>query len=1400
MAINPTPILGTTGNDQLNGTINDDTIIGYAGDDTLAGGLGNDTLTGGLGVDTFVVASGVDTITDLTSQDILQVSAGATANATLAGAFTANATNLQNNGGTVNFEANGFTVNLSAITTGATGYSVTNSAAVNASITGSALADTLSSSYASDTLIGGAGNDTLSSSFGGTDSLTGGTGDDTFFIYSNITNSQTVNISDLGNGNDVLQVSNTYSNSLLTVNATLSAAWTATSSSYNYIGQFNQVNLLSSGFNVDVSAVATSTQGFKVTNTGGAASFTGSAGIDALIGGTGNDTLTGGLGNDVLTGGRGADTFVVDAGVDTITDLGSTDIVRVSAGATANATLAAAYTASASGLQNNGGVLSLLANGFSVNLSAVNSGTSGFAVTNNSGTNTTLTGTFLNDALTSQYGSDTLIGGAGNDTLSSYYAGTDSLSGGAGDDTFYVANDPYLDHRVAISDLGNGNDVLQVNNKFDINSGVSLTVSATLAGAWTAGASSYYLYNGSVPNTINLLSNGFGVDLSAMRTIGGQGFKITNSGAAAAFIGSSGADILLGGAGDDTLTGGYGDDTLTGGLGKDIFGSDLGSDTITDFSSNDIIRVADANFDGTVIAGSGATVAQGAIEVENTGTSTILYLGLDAFAGADRTITLTGSFSVSQLSSVGTDIFKDNSPPTGSVTITGTPTQGQTLSVTNNLADANGLGPITYQWKANGISISGATGSSFTLTQAQVGTAITAVAAYTDGSGKKESVSSAATTAVLNINDAPTGSVTISGTATQNQVLTAANTLADLDGLGPITYQWKANGINIGGATGSTYTLTQAEVGKTITVVASYTDLYGTAESVSSIATAAVITLNDLPTGSVTISGTASQGQVLTAANTLADLNGLGPITYQWKANGTDIGGATGSTYTLTQAEVGKTITVTASYTDLLGTAESVSSTATAAVVNVNDLPTGSVTITGTATQGQVLTAANTLADLDGLGPITYQWKANGTNISGATGSTYTLTQAEVGKTITVTASYTDLFGTAEAVSSSATASVGAIAGGATFTGTAGADTLTGTAFADTLLGLAGNDTLSGGDGNDTLDGGLGNDSMIGGLGDDTYVVDAVGDTLVEAVGSGIDTVQTSLTTFSLNSTAAANIENLVYTGTANFTGTGNALDNTITGGIGNDTLDGGSGNDTLIGGVGSDSLIGGIGNDSMIGGAGNDTYVVDATTDVIVELAGEGTDTVMTSLAAYTLGTTNGSANVESLVYTGTAAFAGTGSALGDSITGGIAADTLLGLAGNDTLTGGAGNDSLTGGAGADVLVGGAGNDRFIYTATTDSGTTAVLRDIINDFTVASDRIDVSAIDANTATAGTNDAFTWRGTRAINGAGQLSMAYDATTNTTVISGNVDANLAVDFTIALLGNYTTTLTATDFVL
>ena len=383
-----------------------------------------------------------------------------------------------------------------------------------------------------------------------------------------------------------------------------------------------------------------------------------------------------------------------------------------------------------------------------------------------------------------------------------------------------------------------------------------------------------------------------------------------------------------------------------------------------------------------------------------------------------------GGTAESKTSTATAVVTNINHPPTGAVTLSGTATQGRTLSAANTLADADGLGTIGYQWLADGSAISGATGSTLALGQAQVGKAISVTAGYTDGLGGAESVTSRATAAVTNVNDTPTGTVTISGIAAQDQTLIAANTLSDLDGLGVIGYQWLADGTAITGATRSTFALTQAQVGKAISVKASYTDGGGTAESVTSSATAVVTNSNHAPLGSVGIIGTATQGRTLTASNTLADIDGLGAISYQWLADGGAIAGASGTKLVLAQAQVGKTISVKASYTDGGGTAESKISGATAAVANVNDAPSGAVTVTGTAAQGRTLTASNTLTDLDGLGAIGYQWLADGSTLAGATAATFTPTPAQGGKAISVKATYTDGFGTAESVTSSATAAV----------------------------------------------------------------------------------------------------------------------------------------------------------------------------------------------------------------------------------------------------------------------------------------------------------------------------------------------------------------------------------------
>lgn len=151
-------------------------------------------------------------------------------------------------------------------------------------------------------------------------------------------------------------------------------------------------------------------------------------------------------------------------------------------------------------------------------------------------------------------------------------------------------------------------------------------------------------------------------------------------------------------------------------------------------------------------------------------------------------------------------------------------------------------------------------------------------------------------------------------------------------------------------------------------------------------------------------------------------------------------------------------------------------------------------------------------------------------------------------------------------------------------------DEITGYAGDDILYGLRGDDALYGGEGNDVLNGNIGADIMFGGTGNDIYIVDNVGDSVAEDQGEGADTVKTTLASHALG----VNVENLIFIGTGNFAGTGNALDNRIIGGVGSDTLTGGNGNDTLNGATGSDTLKGGLGNDYLTGGAGQDGFLFD--------------------------------------------------------------------------------------------------------------------------------------------------------------------------------------------------------------
>jgi Ca2+-binding RTX toxin-like protein len=189
----------------------------------------------------------------------------------------------------------------------------------------------------------------------------------------------------------------------------------------------------------------------------------GSGGADKLTGTAGYDTLDGKGGDDKLTGGAGLDTFLVTSGRDSITDLnlltkGATgsEVLQVSAGATADATLKAAWAATANSF--NAGTANIFTSGMSVDLSAVAQG-QGWNVTN-TGVATTISGSQFNDTLTGGTGNDLLNGGAGNDRLAGG-KGNDVLTGGAGADVFLLSGDTKVDH---ITDFVSGTDHLTLDS------------------------------------------------------------------------------------------------------------------------------------------------------------------------------------------------------------------------------------------------------------------------------------------------------------------------------------------------------------------------------------------------------------------------------------------------------------------------------------------------------------------------------------------------------------------------------------------------------------------------------------------------------------------------------------------------------------------------------------------------------------------------------------------------------------------------------------------------------------------------------------------------------------------------------------------------------------------------
>ncbi len=223
---------------------------------------------------------------------------------------------------------------------------------------------------------------------------------------------------------------------------------------------------------------------------------------------------------------------------------------------------------------------------------------------------------------------------------------------------------------------------------------------------------------------------------------------------------------------------------------------------------------------------------------------------------------------------------------------------------------------------------------------------------------------------------------------------------------------------------------------------------------------------------------------------------------------------------------------------------------------------------------------------------------------------------------------------------------------------------------------------------------------------------------------------------------------------------------------------------DTLLGGDGADfisdaaSFVG----DTLDGGLGSDTLDYAASFDAVnVNLA--------TNAASGGGASGDMISNFENL----------TGSAFADTLTGSSLANIIKGGDGNDAILGGAGADQINGGGGVDVLTGEGGPDRFNYTAVTESGIGVGSRDIITDFLVGTDKINVSQLDANAIGGTADDSFTFIATRgaAFTGApGEIK--FFTQNGNTVVAFNLNADTVAEFQIELTGIVDPT--AGDFIL
>jgi Ca2+-binding RTX toxin-like protein len=1052
----------------------------------------------------------------------------------------------------------------------------------------------------------------------------------------------------------------------------------------------------------------------------GADTLLGAGGADTIFGDAGNDSLDGGTGADSMAGGGGNDRYLVDEAGDLVTEAfgGGADTVT----ATVDHVLEAEVEALA------------------------------LAGTAHAGTGNGLANRILGgdgaDSLLGLAGLDTLVGAGGDDLLDGG-SGGDSMAGGGGDDRYLV--DDAADRVLELA--GGGADTIVAGVDFTLAAEVEVLELSGAARRGTGNAGANRLLGTDGADTLDgaagadTLAGGGGDDTYVLDSAAdsvteapGGGFDLVRAGfdyvlgaevealvltgAARHGTGHAGDNLLGGGTGNDLLEGLGGADTLDGAGGADTLDGGVGADSMAGGAGNDRYLVEDAGDVALEAAGGGADTVVATVdyvlgaEVEKlvlagaahhgTGNGAdnaiVGGAGDDLLEGLDGADTLDGGAGADTLvGGTGNDTYVITDP--GDV-------------VTEDATGGFDTVIVSTDWTLGG-NIEGVQliGSGHALT----GNAENNLLSGNSGSdtldgGEGDDVELAGDGDDVLVSAG--GADTMSGGAGNDRFRLHGGSAEIEDFLGQDT-------IDASDASGNSSIDLSGET---------QTEIEGCAITFGQGGSAAgpldLQFLQDV-TGSFADDIATVRGlvpQIVAALQAVQPDSTYGVSTFRDKATGS-FGNAGDWVYRMEASLSKDTAALTAAYTAMVAAngadapeaqIEALMQLALRAgdvgfrtnsarfVVLFTDAPFHAA---GDGLAAGITTANNGDAILDGTPagtgedyPLVAQVRAalEAANIipifasAGGTDAAYQslVTQLGRGAQVTLTANSSNVVdaitGGLTAVTKTRIEDAWGGAGADTVKGSAGDNVLEGRGGDDLLAGAAGADRLLGGEGRDSLDGGADGDTMEGGGGDDAYAVDSAADLVVEAAAGGRDTV-----TSSIDYTLGDQLEALVLAGAASH-GRGHAGANELRS-FAAGWLEGMGGADTLVGNSGADTLDGGTGNDSMLGGAGDDRYLVDSTRDVVVEAAGGGRDTIVSSVS-FALG-----AEVEALVLTGIAGLAGTGNVLGNELTGNAGGNRLRGGGGADTLQGLGGADTLDGGASADSMVGGVGNDLYIVNAATD-------------------------------------------------------------------------------------------------